>query len=489
MQIPAAPTGIPPKLFRQANLIGGKWIDPQDGAAIEVRNPASGELVGLIPTASPAQVDQAITSAAQAFNSWKKTLAKDRAAILRRLHALMLENREPLARLMTIEQGKPLAEARGEVLYAAGYVEWFAEEARRTYGEIIPANRADTRLLVVKEPVGVAATITPWNFPSAMLARKIAPALAAGCTVVSKPAELTPFSALALAALAEEAGLPPGVWNIVTGVPQQVGSGLCASPLVRKLSFTGSTQTGKLLMAQCTPTLKRLSMELGGNAPFIVFESADIPAAVKGAIASKYRNAGQTCVCVNRFIVHDSIYDRFAAALAEAAQKLKVGNGLEDKTEVGPLINEAAVAKVERHIADAAEKGAKVVCGGSRHSLGLTFFQPTVIADAKPGMQIAQEETFGPIAALFRFKTEDEAVALANDTPYGLAAYFYSRDLGQIWRVAEQIEAGMIGINEGLISSEVIPFGGVKESGFGREGGSQGIEDYMQTKYLCMGGI
>ena len=480
---------IPEALFRQANLINGNWISANDGPAIEVTNPATGGLIGRVPETGLEGVREAIEAAHASFGIWRTTLAGDRAQLLKRIHASVLQHQEPLARLLTLEQGKPLSEARAEIAYAASYFEWFAEEARRTYGEVIPTQRADRRMLVIKEPVGVTATITPWNFPSAMLARKIAPALAAGCTVVSKPAEATPFSALALGAIAQEAGLPPGVWNIVTGVPAKIGAELCNSPLVRKLSFTGSTQTGKLIMRQCSETLKRLSLELGGNAPFIVFESADVDAAVRGAIASKYRNAGQTCVCVNRFLVHDRVHDEFTEKLVRASKALRLGEGLDDQTEVGPLINDDAVAKVVRHVQDASERGGEVVCGGRSDTRGGTFFLPTVIVGATPEMLLAREETFGPVAAIFRFNSEAQAVALANDTRSGLAAYFYSRDLSQIWRVAEQIEAGMVGINEAIISSEVIPFGGVKESGFGREGGSHGIDDYMHTKYLCLGGI
>lgn len=486
--VPADPV-TPSRLFRQANWINGNWIDAEGDDVIAVENPATGGVIGVVPRTDREGVRTAIAAAQAGFVSWRATTASDRAQLLKRIQNLILEHTETLARLLTLEQGKPLAEARAEMVYAASYFEWFAEEARRSYGDIIPSHRVNSRMMVFKEPVGVAATITPWNFPAAMLARKVAPALAAGCTVVSKPSELTPFSALALGVLAEEAGLPPGVWNILTGVPAEIGAEMCGNPVVRKLSFTGSTATGKLLMAQCSGTVKRLSLELGGNAPFIVFDSADIDAAVRGAIASKYRNSGQTCVCVNRFLVQDGVYDEFAAKLTEATRALRLGNGLHETTDLGPLINKAAVAKVERHVADAIAHGGRVACGGHNDPRGSTFFQPTVILDATASMQLAGEETFGPVAALFRFTSEPEAVALANDTQAGLAAYFYSRDHSQIWRVAGLLEVGMVGVNEGIISSEVIPFGGVKESGFGREGGSRGMDDYLQTKYLCLGGL
>jgi succinate-semialdehyde dehydrogenase / glutarate-semialdehyde dehydrogenase len=481
------PKGVNDQFFRQANLIDGNWFEFEQGSKIDVFNPATGDRIGSVPSVSRDVVRGAIEAAHSSFSKWRKTPAKERADLLRRIHALMMTHQESLARLLTIEQGKPLAEARAEIAYSASYFEWFAEEARRTYGDVIPAHQSATRMLVLKEPVGVAATITPWNFPSAMLARKVAPAIAAGCTVVSKPAELTPFSALAMGAIAVEAGLPPGVWNIVTGEPAEIGAEICESPIVRKLSFTGSTEVGKRLMQQCSGTLKRLSLELGGNAPFIVFESADIDAAIRGAMASKYRNSGQTCVCVNRFLVQTSIYDEFADKLIEASLKLRSGNGLDEGINLGPLINEPAVAKVERHLSDAMVKGAEVACGGNRDQRGGTFFEPTVVLNATPEMRLATEEIFGPIAALFRFQTEPEAVAIANASRVGLAAYLYSRDLSQIWRVAEQLEVGMVGVNEGVISNEAIPFGGVKESGFGREGGRYGIDEYMQLKYVCLG--
>ena len=480
---------IPIELFRQANLIDGRWIEADGPEAIEVFDPATGNRIGCVPKSDRDEVRRAIDAAHSRFGTWRRTLVKERSQILKRIHASILQHQESLARLLTLEQGKPLAESRAEIAYSASYFEWFAEEARRSYGDIIPTDRGSTRMLVLKEPIGVTATITPWNFPAAMLARKIAPAIAAGCTVVSKPSELTPFSALALGAIAEQAGLPAGVWNIVTGVPSEVGAELCENPRVRKLSFTGSTQVGKKLMSQCAGTLKRLSLELGGNAPFIVFESADLDEAVRGALASKYRNSGQTCVCVNRFLVQSSIHDEFTDKLIAASQKLRLGNGLDEGVDLGPLINDAAVDKVQRHLADARERGGHIACGGKLSPKGGTFFEPTVVLNSTAEMCLANEETFGPVSAIFRFETEAEAIALANDTRTGLAAYLYSRDLSQIWRVAEQIEAGMVGVNEGIISSELIPFGGVKESGFGREGGHEGLSEYMQTKYVCMGGL
>jgi succinate-semialdehyde dehydrogenase/glutarate-semialdehyde dehydrogenase len=475
-------------LFKQALFIDGRW-EEKSGKGIEVFNPANGELLGAVPQAGPDDIRRALVAAEKAFEKWRQVPAKERSAVLKRWHGLVLEAQEDLAKIITLEQGKPLAESRGEIAYAAAYIEWFAEEAKRAYGDIIPSHRPDSRLLVLKQPVGVVGTITPWNFPSAMLARKAAPAFAAGCAVVSKPAELTPFSALALAVLAERAGLPAGVWNLLTGVPQEIGAELCASPIVRKLSFTGSTRVGKLLMEQSASTLKRLSMELGGNAPLLVFESADVDLAIKGALQAKYRNAGQTCICVNRFYVHEKIYETFAEKLCRASQALTVGNGMDAQTVVGPLINEAAVEKVERMVGDARQHGAKILCGAKRSTLGFTFYEPTVVTDARPEMMLSQEEIFGPVAALFRFSSDEEAIRLANATPYGLAGYFYSRDAGQIWRVAERLECGMIGINETAISAETIPFGGVKESGFGREGSKYGLDDYMQTKLLTWGGL
>ncbi len=477
-------------LFRNKAYIDGLWCDSVDGISFAVTNPADGSVLGNVPAMGVEDTRRAIEAANRAWPAWKAKTAKERAQILRRWFELVMAAQSDLATLMTAEQGKPLAEAKGEVAYGAAFIEWFAEEAKRVYGDVIPEHAAGKRIIVTREPVGVVAAITPWNFPIAMITRKCAPALAAGCTVVVKPAEDTPLSALALAELAERAGIPAGVFNVVTaGDPAQVGGELTANPLVRKLSFTGSTEVGKLLMRQCAGTIKKLSLELGGNAPFIVFDDADLDAAVAGAMASKYRNTGQTCVCANRLLVQDSVYDRFAAKLAEAVATLTVGPGLLGETQQGPLINEDAVAKVERHIADALAKGARVVCGGKRHALGGTFFEPTILADVTPDMLPAREETFGPVAPLFRFHSEDEAVRMANDTEFGLAAYFYSRDVGRVWRVSRALEYGIVGINEGIISTEVAPFGGMKESGLGREGSKYGIEDFLEMKYLCMGGI
>ncbi|MFJ3047990.1 NADP-dependent succinate-semialdehyde dehydrogenase [Herbaspirillum chlorophenolicum] len=478
-----------PSLLRQQAYLNGQWRDADDGAAFDVFNPANGERLGQVPQMGAAETRRAIEAANAAWPAWKKKTAKERSAILRRWHELMLANADDLALIMTAEQGKPLAEAKGEIGYAASFIEWFAEEGKRTYGDTIPSPSPSSRIVVIKEAIGVCAAITPWNFPAAMITRKAGPALAAGCPMVLKPAEATPFSALALAVLAERAGIPAGVFSVVTGSPKAIGGEMTSNPIVRKLSFTGSTAVGKLLMQQCASSIKKLSLELGGNAPFIVFDDADLDAAVEGAIASKYRNAGQTCVCANRLYVQDGVYDAFAAKLVAAVQKLKVGDGMEQNTTQGPLINEQAVQKVEQHIADAVAKGARVLLGGKRHALGHGFFEPTVLADVTPAMQVAREETFGPMAPLFRFKTDEEAVALANDTEFGLASYFYSRDIGRIWRVAEGLESGMVGINTGLISNEVAPFGGVKQSGLGREGSHYGIDDYLVIKYLCMGGI
>lgn len=474
-------------LFLESGIIAGQRIGSQK--TLPVHNPATGEVLGTIPYMGREETQKAIDSAQSAFPEWKKLPAKERSKILRAWFRLIMENQEDLAKIMTQEQGKPLAEARGEIAYAASYVEWFAEEAKRVYGDIIPSHRQDTRILVLKEPVGVVGTITPWNFPAAMLARKVAPALAVGCTVVSKPAELTPYSALALYTLAEKAGLPKGVWNIVVGDFVSIGQELTENPIVKKISFTGSTKTGSLLMAQSAPTIKKLSLELGGNAPFIVFEDADLKEAVKGAILSKYRNTGQTCVCVNRFYVHQSVLSEFVSMLEHAVLQLKVGNGLEDGVHLGPLINESALIKVEEHVKDALQKGAEVITGGKKHVLGKTFFEPTILTGVTSNMKVCQEETFGPVSAIQTFNTEEEAITLANSTNFGLASYFYSRDIGRIWRVAEAIEAGMVGINEGIISSEQIPFGGVKQSGIGREGSKYGLDDYVNIKYLCMGGI
>jgi succinate-semialdehyde dehydrogenase/glutarate-semialdehyde dehydrogenase len=486
----AAPLPLKDKsLFRQQAYINGQWVDADSGKTVGVTNPATGEVLGTIPYMSTEETRRAIEAANASWGAWRKKTAKERSNILRKLFNLMMENQEDLAILMTAEQGKPLAESKGEIAYAASFIEWFAEEGKRTYGETIPTFASDKRLIVQKEPVGVVAAITPWNFPAAMITRKAGPALAAGCPIVIKPATQTPFSALAMAELAERAGVPAGVFNVVTGSAKDIGTEMTTNPIVRKVTFTGSTEVGKVLMSQCAGTIKKTSMELGGNAPFIVFDDADLDAAVEGAIASKYRNTGQTCVCANRLLVQDGVYDAFAAKLAAAVAKLKVGDGLKGETQQGPLIDEKALAKVEEHIADAVKKGARIIAGGKRHALGGTFFEPTILADVTTKMAVAREETFGPVAPLFRFKTDDEAVKMANDTEFGLAAYFYSRDIGRIWRVAEQIEYGMVGINTGLISTEVAPFGGVKESGLGREGSKYGIEDYLVVKYMCLGGI
>jgi len=478
-----------PLLFRQACYIDGMWVGALGAEEIKVDDPATGRIVGKVPRMGAAQARQAIDAAARAFPGWRSRTAKERSTVLRRWFDLMMTHQEDLAHLMTLEQGKPLAESRGEVAYAASFLEWFSEEAKRVYGDTIPGHQSDKRIVVVKEPVGVVACITPWNFPLAMITRKAGPALAAGCTVVLKPASQTPFSALALAELAERAGVPQGVFNVITGKGGEVGAELASHPAVRKLSFTGSTEIGKLLMAQCSSTVKKLSLELGGNAPFIVFDDADLDAAVEGAVASKYRNTGQTCVCTNRVLVQDSIHDAFAAKLAVAVKSLKTASGFEPGATQGPLIDDTAVAKVEDHIRDATSKGATVLVGGHRHALGGRFFEPTILTGVTTAMAIASEETFGPVAPLFRFKTEADAIALANDTQFGLAAYFFGRDIARVWRVAEALEYGMVGINTGLISTEVAPFGGVKESGLGREGSKYGIEEYLEIKYLCFGGI
>ncbi|MGB6116617.1 MAG: NAD-dependent succinate-semialdehyde dehydrogenase [Mesorhizobium sp.] len=475
--------------MRQANLIDGEWVQADSGKTVDVTNPATTLKIGTIPKSGKAETARAIAAAGRAFESWKKTTANDRAKLLRKLHDLILENQEPLAELLTMEQGKSLAEARGEVAISAAYILWFAEEGRRTYGDTVPSPWADRRILVTKEPIGVVAAITPWNFPSSMLARKIGPALAAGCTVVVKPASQTPYSGLAWGLLCEEAGFPKGVVNIVTGSAGEIGDEICASPVVRKLTFTGSTEIGKMLMEKCAATMKKVSMELGGNAPFLVFDDADLDRAIEGAMVAKYRNSGQTCVCTNRFFVQDGIYDRFVEKLAAASNNLKVGNGLETGTQQGPLIDEKAVAKVQEFIADATKKGGKVVAGGQRHALGGSFFQPTVIAEAKPDMMFMKEEIFGPVAPVFRFKTEEEGIQLANDTEFGLASYAYTSSLTRAFRVMEGLKYGMVGINEGLITTVEAPFGGVKDSGLGKEGGHQGIEDYLDTKYVCIGGL
>ena len=473
-------------LFRQQAYVDGVWVDADQGKTLAVTDPATGEVIGQVPDLGTAETRRAIAAAETAWPAWRALTAADRGQRLKRWHDLMLAHQEDLAQLMTAEQGKPLAEARGEIAYAASFLDWFAEEGRRVYGDLIPPHQADKRILVLKQPIGVCAAITPWNFPSAMLTRKAGAALAAGCTLVARPASETPFSALALAVLAERAGIPAGVFNVITGDPEPIGAELTGNPVVRKLSFTGSTTVGKLLMRQCADTLKKLSLELGGNAPFIVFDDADLEAAVEGAIQSKYRNTGQTCVCANRFLVQDGIHAAFAARLAERASHLKVGPGREPGVVQGPLINEEAVAKVEAHIADALAKGACLLTGGARHALGGTFFQPTVLADLSPEMRVAREETFGPVAPLFRFTTEAEAIALANATEFGLAAYFFTRDLARAWRVSEALEYGMVGVNSGLVSTAIAPFGGVKQSGLGREGSRYGIEEYLEMKYVCV---
>lgn len=477
------------RLFRQQCYIDGSWEDADDGKTIDVSNPATGEKLGTVPKMGTNETRRAIVAANAAFPGWRAKTARERATVLRRLYDLMMGNQEDLAMLMTLEQGKPLAESRGEIAYAASFIEWFAEEGKRIYGDTIPQHQSDKRIVVLKEPIGVVAAITPWNFPSAMITRKAGPALASGCTVVLKPATYTPYSALALAELAARAGVPKGVFNVVTGSAGSIGNELTSNPLVRKLTFTGSTEIGKLLMRQCAGTVKKMSLELGGNAPFIVFDDADLDAAVAGAIASKYRNSGQTCVCTNRLLVQEGVYDAFALKLSRAVEELQVGNGMTEGTQQGPLIDPAAVAKVEEHIADALGKGARIVTGGKRHALGGTFFQPTILADVTRDMAVAREETFGPLAPLFRFSTEEEAIRMANDTEFGLAAYFYTRDLARTWRVSEGLEYGIVGINTGIISTEVAPFGGVKESGIGREGSRYGIEDFLEIKYLCIGGI
>ncbi|WP_280349194.1 NAD-dependent succinate-semialdehyde dehydrogenase [Pseudomonas sp. BN414] len=473
-------------LFCQQAFIAGAWCDADDARTVDVTDPASGDLLGRVPNMGGSETLRAIEAADAALPAWRARTAKERAQILRRWFELMLQHEDDLARLMTLEQGKPLTEAVGEIRYAASFIEWFAEEGKRIYGDVIPSPAGDKRLVVIKQGIGVCAAITPWNFPSAMITRKVAPALAAGCTIVVKPANETPFSALALAELAKRAGVPDGVLSIVTGDAIAIGAQLTSHPLVRKLSFTGSTPVGRLLMGQCAPTIKKVSLELGGNAPFIVFDDADIDAAVEGALVAKYRNAGQTCVCVNRFYVHDAVYDTFAERFAARVRDLRVGHGLEGATQIGPLITGKALDKVQSLIADAVEKGADILVGGDGHELGGNFLQPTVLTGVAPGMQLLDEEIFGPVAPLVRFSSDEEVLRLANDTLYGLAAYFYSRDIGRVWKIAEQLEYGMVGINTGLISNEVAPFGGVKQSGLGREGSKYGIEDYLEMKYLCL---
>ena len=475
-------------LFRQQCHVNGAWVGA-GGAKIPVTNPATGDQLGTVPSIDARGAEAAVAAAHAAFPAWAAKTAKERATVLRRWYELIMANADDLAVLMTAEQGKPLAESRGEIAYAASFVEWFGEEAKRVYGDVIPGHQVDKRILVLRQPVGVVAAITPWNFPAAMITRKVAPALAAGCTAVCKPATQTPYSALALAELGHRAGLPPGVFNVITGAARELGGVLTGDARVRKLSFTGSTEIGKLLMAQCSRTMKKVSLELGGNAPFIVFDDADLDAAVAGAIASKYRNTGQTCVCANRLLVQSGVYDAFTAKLVAAVGRLRVGDGLAGETDQGPLIDAAALAKVEEHVADALAKGAKTATGGRRHALGGTFYEPTVLTDVTPAMLLAKEETFGPVAPLFRFETEAQAIAMANDTEFGLAAYLYTRDLARSWRVSEALEYGIIGLNTGIISTEVAPFGGVKESGTGREGSKYGILEYTELKYVCIGGV
>jgi succinate-semialdehyde dehydrogenase/glutarate-semialdehyde dehydrogenase len=476
-------------LFRQQCYVDGAWIDADSGGTVPVTNPATGEVIGTVPGLGVAETRRAIEAAAVALPAWAAKTAKERATVLRRWNDLMLANADDLAVLMTAEQGKPLAEAKGEVSYAASFIEWFAEEAKRVYGDTIPGHQPDKRILVLRQPIGVVAAITPWNFPAAMITRKAGPALAAGCTFVCKPAMQTPYSALAMAELAHRAGVPKGVFSVVTGKASEIGGEMTSNPIVRKLTFTGSTEIGKKLAAQCTTTLKKVSLELGGNAPFIVFDDADLDAAVQGAIASKYRNTGQTCVCANRLLVQEGVYDAFVARLVDAVRKLRVGDGLKGATEQGPLIDEKAVAKVEEHVADALAKGGRIALGGKRHALGGTYFEPTIITHVTPAMMVAREETFGPVAPIFAFKDEKQAIRMANDTEFGLASYFYTRDLARAFRVAEGLEYGIVGLNTGIISTEVAPFGGVKESGSGREGSKYGILDYTEIKYLCIGGI
>jgi succinate-semialdehyde dehydrogenase/glutarate-semialdehyde dehydrogenase len=478
-----------PTLLQQKCYLAGTWQDADQNGTIDVTNPATGELLGTIPKMGTAETRRAIEAADAALPAWRAKTAKERSLILRRWFELMMANQDDLAVIMTAEQGKPLAESKGEIAYAASFVEWFAEEAKRVYGDTIPGHTADKRIIVIKEPIGVCAAITPWNFPAAMITRKAGPALAAGCTMVVKPATATPFSALALAELGVRAGIPEGVFSVITGSAAAIGGEMTANQIVRKLTFTGSTDIGKQLMAQCAATVKKVSLELGGNAPFIVFDDADLDAAVEGAVASKYRNTGQTCVCTNRLLVQDSVHDAFVQKLSVAVAKMKIGNGLAGDVQQGPLIDMSAVEKIEEHIADALGKGARIALGGKRHALGGTFFEPTIITDVTPQMLVAREETFGPLAPVFRFSTDEEAVRMANDTEFGLASYFYSRDISRVWKVAEALEYGMVGVNTGLLSTEVAPFGGMKESGIGREGSKYGIEEFIEVKYICMGGI
>jgi len=478
-----------PKLFHQQCYIDGQWVDADGGQTIAVTNPATGGVIGTIPKMGASETRRGIEAADRALKAWGARTAKERSAVLRKWFDLMMANQDDLALIMTSEQGKPLAEAKGEIAYAASFIEWFAEEGKRIYGDVIPPHQADKRIVVVKQPIGVCGAITPWNFPAAMITRKAGPALAAGCTMVLKPATQTPFSALALAELAERAGLPKGVFSVVTGSAREIGAELTGHPTVRKITFTGSTEVGRVLMQQSAATVKKLSLELGGNAPFLVFDDADLDAAVDGAMLSKYRNAGQTCVCANRILVQDGVYDAFAAKLAAKVKALKVGPGTEAGVTIGPLIDANAIAKVEEHVQDAVSKGAKVIVGGKKHALGGLFYEPTLLTGVDTTMKVTKEETFGPVAPLFRFKTEEEGIAMANDTEFGLASYFYARDIGRIWRVGEGLESGIVGINTGIISTEVAPFGGVKQSGLGREGSKYGIEDFLAVKYMCMGGI
>jgi succinate-semialdehyde dehydrogenase/glutarate-semialdehyde dehydrogenase len=485
----AVPPLKDPELFRDRAYVDGAWVEADSRKRFDVDNPADGTIMGSVPDMGAAETKRAIEAANAALPAWRALPAKERSKLLRKWYDLIMANADDLALLLTAEQGKPLAEAKGEITYGASFVEWFAEEAKRVYGDVIPSPTNDRRLIVLKQPIGVCAAITPWNFPNAMITRKVAPGLAAGCTFVLKPAEQTPFSALALAELAERAGIPKGVLNIVTGEPVAIGQELCASPIVRKVTFTGSTEVGRILMRQSADTIKKLSLELGGNAPFIVFDDADLDAATDGALASKYRNAGQTCVCANRIYVQDSVYDAFAAKLAEKVKAFKVGRGTDPGVTIGPLIDEQGLKKVEDHVADAIAQGGKVILGGHRHALGGRFFEPTLITEMKTTMKVAREETFGPVAPLFRFKDDADAIRLANDTEFGLCAYFYSRDVGRIFRAAEALEAGIVGVNVGIISNEVAPFGGVKQSGLGREGSKYGIEEFLEIKYVCLGGI
>ena len=478
-----------PTLFREACYVNGEWIAADSSETIDVTNPATGDVLGTTPKMGADETRRAIEAANAAYPAWRAKTAKERATILRKWFDLMMENQEDLARMMTAEQGKPFKESMGEIVYAASFIEWFAEEGKRVYGDTIPQHAPGKRIVVTKEPIGVCAAITPWNFPAAMITRKCGPALAAGCTMVVKPATATPYSALALAELAERAGVPAGVFSVVTGSSGAIGGEMTSNPIIRKLTFTGSTEIGKLLMEQCAGTVKKTSMELGGNAPFIVFNDADIDEAVLGAMASKFRNTGQTCVCANRLLVQEGVYEEFSKKLAAAVEEMRVGDGLKGETEQGPMIDMAAVEKVEEHIEDAVAKGAKVISGGSRHDLGGTFFQPTVLAEVNTDMKVTKEETFGPVAPLYRFETEEQALQMANDTEFGLAAYFYSRDIGRVWRVMEGLEYGIVGVNEGIISTEVAPFGGMKESGTGREGSKYGIEDYLEIKSGLIGGI